>query len=144
MDTRLALRRLQHGNGRRHSLGELQVECHRKTFLTWVRLRPVESIGFGGRRESGVLTDCQGTQRIHGAVRDHEGTEEYPTHSSDVPDLRGLPWCRLIFTGISSGVSQSFRGDLPRGGGIGRHDAGGAYVDCRLKSGFTSCCNRVI
>ena len=93
------LRRLQHGNGRRHSLGELQGRMPPKDLSDlmqgcggrkhWIR-RPSRI-----RRTDGLSRDAKDTWRCTG----HEGTEEYPTHSSDVPDLRGLPWCRLILRG---------------------------------------------
>ena len=60
-----------------------KVEGHGETFLTGCEVAAVESVRLGGSGESGVLTDCPGTQRIHGAVR---ATEEgrYARHIVEV------------------------------------------------------------
>ena len=49
-----------------------QVECHRQTFLSGSQIAAIESIRFFSGRESGILTDRPGTQRVHGRIRSTE------------------------------------------------------------------------
>ena len=46
-----------------------QVESHRQTFLSGSQVAAVEGVGFGRRRETGVLTHRPGAHHIHGGVR---------------------------------------------------------------------------